>query len=97
MPPVALRKLLAYYGHHTHWTERVEHYLLHLLYYCVNSQLGPGAAPVSIDKLQAAITRTRTRTRTGRGRGRGDGGSPVQDDETALFKAEEIAGAYGKY
>lgn len=92
MPPVALRKLLAYYGHHTHWTERVEHYLLHVLYYCVNSQLGPGAAPVSINKLQAAMTRTGAGGAAGRA-----AGSPVQDDETAQYKAEEIAGAYGKH
>ena len=89
MPPVALRKLLAYFGHHTHWSERVEHYLLHLLYYTVNSQLGPGSTPVTIDKLQAATTR-------GAGGSR-ERGSPVQDDEAALYKAEEIAGAYGKH
>lgn len=87
MPPVALRKLLAYFGHHTHWSERVEHYLLHMLYYCVNMNIAPGGTPVSIEKLQAAMTRD----------ARVERGTPTQDDDVALLRAEEIAGSYGKH
>lgn len=85
MPPVALRKILAYYGHHTHWTERVEHYLLHLLYYTVSKD---STTSVDIKKLQAA---------TFRNAGGGGGSDGKQSDEEAQLKAEEIAGLYGKH
>lgn len=87
MPPDALRKQLAYYAHHTHWTERLEYYALHMLYYTVNANIAPGGTPVDIKKLQAPMFRGVTAAQ----------GSEKQSDEEALYKAEEIAGAYGKH
>ena len=82
MPPVALRKLLAYYRHNTHWTERVEALLLDLVYYTVNMNRGPNTPPVGIDKFRPAYKRTPEAA-----------GSPEQTADTA----ERAAAAYGQH
>lgn len=51
LPPVALRKVLAYYRRNTHWTERVEYYLQSLVYYTVRAN--GGDATLTMEKFAA--------------------------------------------
>ena len=65
MPPGALRKLIAYHNHHTHWTERVEHLLLQLVTYTVNANVTGPAIPM--DKFRPPLTRAGAGDGTGAG------------------------------
>ena len=77
MPPGALRKLIAYHNHHTHWTERVEHLLLQLVTYTVNANVT--GAPIPMDKFRPPLTRT-------------GGGSPAQGADEIEAAAASYAG-----
>lgn len=57
MPPAALRALIAYYGHHTHWTERVEDLLLQLVHYTVNMNRSADSPPIGVEKFRPPMTR----------------------------------------
>lgn len=85
MPPDDLRKLLAYQGHNTHWTERLEYLLSQLVYYTVNAHRGADTPPISMDKFLAPLTRSEAGAPDG-----GGGGSR----QTAA-QAERAARGYG--
>lgn len=85
MPPDALRKLVAYSNTYTHWTERVEHLLLHLVYYTVNMNQKPGCE-IDIVKFRPPTERVG-----------GGGGSRGASKAQTPAEAERVAAAYGQH